>query len=73
MGMDITRNKEQCVMKISQRRYLERILERFGMKNVKAVMTPIAQHFKLSSKQCPETEGEIQTMNKSHMLELLVV
>ena len=41
-GMDITRYKEQCVIKISQKSYFERILGRFGMKNAKTVMTPIA-------------------------------
>ena len=56
LGMEIVRDKNQGVLKISQKSYLKRILDKFDMKNATPVMTPIAQHFKLTSKQCPSTE-----------------
>ena len=36
----------------------------FGMSNAKPVSTPLANHFKLSSEQCPKTDGEIEDMAK---------
>lgn len=51
-------------MKISQKSYLEKVLGRFGMKEAKPVLTPIAQHFKLSEKHCQTTEEEVQSMSK---------
>ena len=41
---------------------MEKVLDRFGMKEAKPVQTPIAQHFKLSSSQCPTTDKEKKSM-----------
>ena len=45
-------------MWLSHERYIERMLEKFNMKNSKPVSTPLAGHFKLSKRLCPSTEKE---------------
>ena len=64
LGIEIIRDENKGVLKISQRAYLEKVLERFGMREAKPVQTPIAQHFKLSSSQCPSIEDEKESMEK---------
>ncbi|KAE8673805.1 hypothetical protein F3Y22_tig00111772pilonHSYRG00229 [Hibiscus syriacus] len=39
-------------------------LERFAMSSAKLVSTPLANHFKLSSEQCPKTDKEAEDMTK---------
>ncbi|KAE8655249.1 hypothetical protein F3Y22_tig00117034pilonHSYRG01568 [Hibiscus syriacus] len=39
-------------------------LERFAMSSAKPVSTPLANHFKLSSEQCPKTDKEAEDMKK---------
>lgn len=41
---------------------IERVLEKFNMKNAKPVSTPLAGHFKLSVKQSPSNEKEKKDM-----------
>jgi hypothetical protein len=43
---------------LSQQNYVEKIILRFGMNNVKLVTIPLASHFKLSSRLCPSTDEE---------------
>ncbi|KAL0440382.1 UNVERIFIED_CONTAM: Retrovirus-related Pol polyprotein from transposon TNT 1-94 [Sesamum latifolium] len=40
------------------------VLDRFGMSKAKPMSTPLANHFKLSSQQCPKTNREIEDMTK---------
>ena len=47
---------------VSHERYIERMLERFNMKNSKPVFTPLAGHFKPSKRPCPSTEKEKDEM-----------
>ena len=58
LGMEISRDKKASKLWFSQERYIERILEKFNMKNSKPVSTPLAGHFKLSKRLCPSTEKE---------------
>jgi len=46
LGMEISR--EDGVVNLSQKRYIEKVLERFNMHMIKPVSTPLASHFKLS-------------------------
>lgn len=48
LGIDIIRRRQIGELFLSQKRYLLKVLERFGMKDSKSVNTPIAAHFKLS-------------------------
>jgi hypothetical protein len=47
---------------LSQEKYIEKVLEIFSMKDAKAVSTPLAEHFKLSSEMCPKTLEEKEYM-----------
>jgi hypothetical protein len=55
LGMEIRRERTNRKLFLSQKGYLERVVERFGMKGAKSVVTPLAPHFRLSGNQSPTT------------------
>ena len=63
LGMDIFRDRSNGKLWLSQQKYIEKILLRFGMNNVKPVLVPLASHFKLSSSLCPNTNEEKEYMS----------
>uniref|UniRef100_A0A3Q7IYG7 Uncharacterized protein n=1 Tax=Solanum lycopersicum TaxID=4081 RepID=A0A3Q7IYG7_SOLLC len=63
LGMEIARDRKAGKLWLSQEKYIERVLERFNMKNAKPVNTPLAAHFKLSKRCCPTTEKEKESMS----------
>ncbi|KAE8681319.1 hypothetical protein F3Y22_tig00111330pilonHSYRG00089 [Hibiscus syriacus] len=64
LGMEICRDRDSRKLRLSQRGYVEKMLERFAMSSAKPVSTPLANHFKLSSEQCPKTDKEAENMTK---------
>ncbi|KAA0043826.1 putative gag-pol polyprotein [Cucumis melo var. makuwa] len=58
LGMDVKRDKEKGLLTISQESYVIKLLEKYNMSDSKAVSTPLASHFRLSSSQCPVTKQE---------------
>ena len=58
LGMEILRDRKADKLWLSQERYIERMLERFNMKNSKPISTPLVSHFKPSKRLCPSTEKE---------------
>uniref|UniRef100_A0A3Q7GP61 Reverse transcriptase Ty1/copia-type domain-containing protein n=1 Tax=Solanum lycopersicum TaxID=4081 RepID=A0A3Q7GP61_SOLLC len=64
LGMIITRLRDKRKIYLSQKNYIERVLDRFNMKNVKFVSTPLAGYTKLSKKLCPTTIEEKENMAK---------
>ena len=62
LGIEITRDRKNRRLWLSQERYVERILERFNMKEAKPVTTPLGGHYKLSKSSCPSTEEENKKM-----------
>lgn len=64
LGMEIHRDRSRCRLTLSQKGYVEKVLQRFGMNQAKPVSTPLAAHFKLSLKDTPETEIEVEQMSK---------
>jgi len=62
LGMEIHRDRSSKKLWLSQQGYVEKVLDRFGMSNTKPVSTPLANHFKLSSNQCPNTDKEVADM-----------
>ena len=58
LGMDILRDRKAGKLWVSQERYIEWMLERFNMKNLKPISTPLTGHFKLSKRLYPSTEKE---------------
>lgn len=64
LGIRITRERKSKKLHLSQKQYIEKVLERFNMDKAKVVSSPIATHFKLSSTQCPSTAKEKEDMRK---------
>lgn len=62
LGMKISRDRSARKLWLSQERYIERVLERFNMVNSKPVSTPLAAHFKLSTRQSPSSKKEKEEM-----------
>ena len=49
---------------MSQERYIEKVLNKFNMKDAKPMGTPLADHFKLSVDLCPCNDKEEEEMSK---------
>ena len=64
LGMKITRLRDKMKIYLSHKKYIERVLERFNMKNAKHVSTPLVGHMKLSKKMCPKSREEKENMAK---------
>ncbi|KAE8712595.1 hypothetical protein F3Y22_tig00110241pilonHSYRG00010 [Hibiscus syriacus] len=64
IGMEIYRDRDSRKLWLSQRGYLEKMLERFAMSSAKPVSTLLVNHFKLSSEHCPKTDNEAEDMAK---------
>jgi hypothetical protein len=56
LGMDIHRNRKNGNFLLSQQKYVDKILMRFIMNNVKPVQIPLASHFNLSLGLSPSND-----------------
>src|SRR4051812_10294751 len=63
LGMEIRMDRASKRLWLSQHSYVEKVLERFSMRDAKPLSTPLAQHFKLSTTQCPKTDDEVRDMS----------
>jgi len=63
LGMEIHRDRRTGEFHLSQKKYLEKVLDRFNMSDCKSVSTPLVAHFKLSFDSCPKIEEEIEKMS----------
>ena len=62
-GMEITRDRSTGNrLWLSQKNYVLKVLERFNMAEVRPVTTTLAGHFKLCSKQYPQSLEEKEKM-----------
>ena len=65
LGMEIARDKQRATLCLTQKQYLKKVLQRFGMsEKTKLVSTLLAPHFKLSVSKCPKKEEEREYMLK---------
>jgi hypothetical protein len=64
LGVRIQRSRKDKKLFISQEQYIEKVLERFNLNNAKMVSSPLATHFKLSTKQSPSTDEEKEDMER---------
>ena len=62
LGMKIERDRIGGKLYLTQKSYIEKVLERFGMKNAKPVSTPFSAHFKLSASLSPKSDNEKRYM-----------
>ena len=59
LGIQIHRDYSRGIHGLSQKRYNEKILKRFGMHDCKPGDTPVAKGDKFSLGQCPKNNFEI--------------
>ena len=64
LGMRIIRDKANGTLKLSQSKYVKKVLSRFNMNEAKPVSTPLGRHFKLSKEQSLKTEKEMDHLSK---------
>ncbi|KAG8487895.1 hypothetical protein CXB51_018354 [Gossypium anomalum] len=63
LGMEIWRDRAHDRVSLSQKQYLKKVLQQFGMnEHAKPVSTPLAYHFKLSTQLSPSTNTEQEYM-----------
>jgi hypothetical protein len=63
LGMEIKRDRKKRKLLLNHRKYVEKILQRFNMKECKPVKVPILVGAKLSTDQCPKTNEEEEGMS----------
>ena len=64
LDMRIIRDKANDTLKLSQSKYVKKVLSRFNMNEAKPVSTLLDSHFKLSKEQSPKIEEERDYMSK---------
>ncbi|GKA97148.1 retrovirus-related pol polyprotein from transposon TNT 1-94, partial [Tanacetum coccineum] len=57
LGMSIIRYKTKGTLRLSQEKYIGKVLEKFNMKDAEARCQPLGDHYKLSKKQAPKTKA----------------
>ena len=64
LGIMIYRDRSNDILGLSQKGYIEKLIQRYGMQHCKPLDTPIAKGDKLSLSQCPKNALEIPEMEK---------
>ena len=64
LGIKILRDRFQGILRLSQESYIDKVLDRFSMKDSKPGDTSIAKGDKFNLKQCPNNDLERIEMQK---------
>ncbi|KAL6350388.1 hypothetical protein AAG906_004339 [Vitis piasezkii] len=64
LDIRIERDRASKKLYMSQKQYIEKVLERFNMSKAKVVSSPLASHFKLSNIHSPSTDKEKEDMRR---------
>ncbi|GJZ77014.1 retrovirus-related pol polyprotein from transposon TNT 1-94 [Tanacetum coccineum] len=64
LGMEIVRDWSRKNLRVSQSGYVSKILNNFRIDNGKSVKMPLGGHFKLSLKDCPIRDCDVERMGK---------
>ncbi|KAL5850870.1 hypothetical protein ACOSQ4_008883 [Xanthoceras sorbifolium] len=65
LGMEISRDRKLGQLCLTQKQYLRKVLQRFGINDKsKPVNTPLAPHMKLSADLSPKNDAEREYMSK---------
>ena len=62
LGVSIARDRSKRLLTLSQKQYINDVLETFGFSNVRPVTTPLDPGMRLSKEQCPSTKAELAEM-----------
>ncbi|GJT14077.1 retrotransposon protein, putative, ty1-copia subclass [Tanacetum coccineum] len=64
LGMEIVRDMGSRTLKVSQSGYMQKIMNNYRMDNGKSVYVPLGAHFKVSLKDCPSNDWDVERMSK---------
>ncbi|GJT59713.1 retrotransposon protein, putative, ty1-copia subclass [Tanacetum coccineum] len=64
LGMEIVRDRSRKILRVSQSRYVSKILNNFRIDNGKSVQMPLGGHFKLSLKDYLVRDCDVERMSK---------
>ncbi|CAM8887156.1 unnamed protein product [Rhodiola kirilowii] len=64
LGVRITRDINKKIMYLSQTDYLDKVLDKFQLKNAKPYLVPLGGHLKLTKHDCPVTDEDKLKMSK---------
>ncbi|GJX83329.1 retrotransposon protein, putative, ty1-copia subclass [Tanacetum coccineum] len=64
LGMEIVRDQSRKILRVSQSWYVSKILNNFRIDNGKSVKMSLGGHFKLSLKDCPVRDCDVERMSK---------
>nr|GEW91411.1 hypothetical protein [Tanacetum cinerariifolium] len=64
IGIEIVRDRSHKNLRVSQSRYVSKILNNFRIDNGKSVKIPLGGHFKLSLKDYPVRDCDVERMSK---------
>ncbi|GJS54337.1 retrotransposon protein, putative, ty1-copia subclass [Tanacetum coccineum] len=64
IGMEIIRDRSRKILRVSQSGYVSKILNNFRIDNEKSVQIPLGGQFKLSLKDYPVREYDVERMSK---------
>lgn len=62
LRMKINRDRRKKEIMLSQKEYIDKVVERFGMADAEVVFIPLVTHFRLSSDLCPKTQEDKEFM-----------
>ncbi|GKG49277.1 hypothetical protein Tco_0515729, partial [Tanacetum coccineum] len=63
LGMEIVSDRGSQTMKVSHSGYVQKILNNYKMDNGKSVSVPLGAHFKVSLKDCPLNDWDVERMS----------
>ena len=64
LDMEIHRDRKAGKLYLSQKKYIKKVLECFGMHKSKLVSIPLCAHFRLLAMSAPQNEEEEQFMSR---------
>nr|GEZ29276.1 retrotransposon protein, putative, Ty1-copia subclass [Tanacetum cinerariifolium] len=64
LSMEIVRDLSRKILRVSQSWYISKILNNFRIDNGKSVQMQLGGHFKLSLKDCPIRDCDVERMSK---------
>ncbi|GJT07532.1 retrotransposon protein, putative, ty1-copia subclass [Tanacetum coccineum] len=63
LGMEIVKDRSRKILRVSQSGYIFKILNNFRIDDRKSVQVSLSGHFKLSLKDCPVKDCDVERMN----------
>ena len=62
LGIEVTRDRANWKMYLSQRKHIKDVLDRFQMANTRPVSTPLSKSSPLTKEDCPQSNEDLEYM-----------